>query len=47
MSKLIDTLKKIVEDVEVIKGGPGSGPREGQRNRAGTGSEVIRTKIQR
>jgi len=40
MSKeLIEKLKKLVENVEKIsKGGPGSGPREGQRNRAGTGS---------
>lgn len=35
MKELIEKLKNLV--VEMEKGGPGSGPREGQRNRAGTG----------
>ncbi len=36
MKELIEILKNLVAEME--KGGPGSGPREGQKNRLGTGS---------
>lgn len=37
---LIEILKNLVEQIEIAKGGPGSGPNPGQRNRAGTGKNI-------